>query len=592
MKKVTLLGERPDFMEFVDQVKQSLDIVAVVGEYVRLRKAGTRWVGLCPFHNEKTPSFGVNPVHQYYKCFGCGAGGDAIKFVMEIEGLTFWEALKLLAEKNGIPLPKRTEAADEDTRRRARLYEMHEIAMRHFEENLWGPAGAETRGYLERRAVARPTAQEFHLGLSDRGGQTLARILERAGFSHDEMEQAGLVQRRQDGSGVFDRFRGRLMFPIHNESGKVIAFGGRALAAGDEPKYLNSPGTPLYEKSRVLYNLHRAKESIRRQARSILVEGYMDVIGVYAAGFKEVVASCGTALTSLQVRMLRRHADQMVVNFDPDAAGANATEKSIQTLLEEQIQLKVLQLEGGLDPDEFIKTNGAPAYEAALSHARSYFHWLAERARQRFDFRSSEGRVQGFKFLLPAIQRMPDKLQRAAVAGDVASYLGVEPGMVLDEFRRAAAERREQRPLKPEATALHPSERMLLNAMLTIPDARRDILPALQHMQDWRRFRTARIFETLQRMEESSAPVDFAALDARLEEADRALLHEVALADEGNESHVTYEQAMECARSLVAAEKKAQVEQVRVRIKDAERAGNLEEALRLTAELRSLQRGT
>ena len=273
-------------MEFVDQLKSQVDIVRVIGEYVpSLKRVGGtgRYVGLCPFHSEKTASFSVHATHRFYKCFGCGAGGDVIKFVMEIEALSFYEALTLIAERNGIPMPKRTEHADEETKKRARQMEMQQVAAEHFQANLSAPVGATARAYLERRGVEPETAREFQLGLSDRGGQALLSLLRRKGYAESEMEEAGLVLRREDGSGCYDRFRGRLMFPIHNESGKVIGFGGRALAEDEEPKYLNSAKTDIYDKSRVLYNLHRAKEGMRKNARSILVEGYMDVIGVYSA---------------------------------------------------------------------------------------------------------------------------------------------------------------------------------------------------------------------------------------------------------------------------------------------------------------------
>ncbi|HRJ22140.1 MAG TPA: DNA primase, partial [Bryobacteraceae bacterium] len=355
-------------MEFVEQLKSQIDIVQVIGESVRLRRvgAGPRYTGLCPFHNEKTPSFSVHAQHQFYKCFGCGAGGDVIKFVMEIDSLPFWEAVKYLAERHGIPLPKRSEAADEETRRRGVLYEMHELALEHFRQTLFGPGGEEARGYLQRRGVTREVAEEFGLGLSERGGQALTRLLQRRNYAPADLEASGLVLLRNDGSGFFDRFRYRLMFPIHSEMGKVIGFGGRALAEGDEPKYLNSSETPIYRKSHVLYNLNRARKVVQEAGYGVLVEGYMDVIGVYAAGVRNVVATCGTALTAAQVRCLKRHAASVVVNFDPDNAGAQATERSSQVLLEEGVRLKVLQLSGGLDPDEYIKAHGAATYLQAL----------------------------------------------------------------------------------------------------------------------------------------------------------------------------------------------------------------------------------
>ena len=300
-------------MDFVEQVKSSVDIVQVIGERVRLRKSGAaRYLGLCPFHNEKTPSFTVHAGLGFYKCFGCGVSGDVIKYVEQIEGISFYEALKLLAERHGIPMPKRAGYSDPDMRLRAALHQMHEIAEESFRERLNGPAGAEARGYLERRGVAPETAAQFGLGYADRSGRFLLRLLDQRSFTPEQLEASGLVGRRDDGS-FYDRFRNRLLFPIHNETGKVIGFGGRALSPDDNPKYLNSPETPIYKKSYVLYNLHRAKDGVRKADRTVLVEGYMDVIGVYTAGVREVVASCGTSLTTQQVQLLRRHSGRIMM---------------------------------------------------------------------------------------------------------------------------------------------------------------------------------------------------------------------------------------------------------------------------------------
>ena len=286
-------------MDFVEQVKSSIDIVNVVGEYVRLRKQGasSKYLGLCPFHSEKTPSFNVDASKQFYYCFGCQKGGDAFKFVMEIEAVTFFEALKSLADRYGIAMPKRAEYSDAETKLKSALYEMHEMAARLFENNLNSSAGAEARAYLDKRGLSKEIAAEFGLGLSDRGGQGAGAAFRATRLSARGDRSIGPeYSNATTAAATTTAFRGRLMFPIQNETGKIIAFGGRAIAAGDEPKYLNSSETPLYRKSYVLYNLHRAKDGIRKQDRSILVEGYMDVIGVYAAGIKEVVASCGTAL--------------------------------------------------------------------------------------------------------------------------------------------------------------------------------------------------------------------------------------------------------------------------------------------------------
>ena len=578
-------------MDFVEQLKSSVDIVKAVGEYVRLRKAGAgpRYVGLCPFHTEKTPSFSVHQTHQFYKCFGCGAGGDVIKFVMEIERLSFYEALRLLADRNGIRMPQRAEYSDQETRLRATMFEMHELALRVFRANLGGAPGAAGREYLAKRSVTAEVAEEFGLGYSDRSGQDLVRRFEREGFSAEQMESSGLALKRQDGSGFFDRFRGRLMFPIHSESGKIIGFGGRVLSGEEEPKYLNSPETPIYRKSHILYNLHQAKEAIRKADRGILVEGYMDVIGLHAAGVREVVASCGTALTSLQVRALKRHSEKIVVNFDPDAAGSNAAERSIQMLLEESMQVKVLELEGGLDPDEYVKAAGPDVYRGNLEKAPGYFNWLADRARGRYDMRTAQGRVSALQFLLPAIQRVSDKLERAAIANDLAGYLGVERGLVLDHFKRAAVDRRE-RPMEIAREPVRAVEKILLNSLLLSGEIRREIIPRLRNMPEIGPFTTRRILEALFTLHDNQPEFRFAELEARLGEPDRALLSSVAFADEIGEENYTLEQAVACLKRLEVESRESQRSLLRRRVEEAERAGNLTEALRLNQELNRLGR--
>jgi DNA primase len=578
-------------MDFVEQLKSSVDIVKVVGEYVRLRKAGAgpRYTGLCPFHTEKTPSFSVHQTHQFYKCFGCGAGGDVIKFVMEIERLSFFEALKLLADRNGIPMPKRAEYSDEDTRQRASLFQMHEMAARAFRSNLNGAGGATAREYLARRAVTPAVSEEFGLGYADRSGHDLARRLEREGLTPEQMEASGLVLKRQDGSGFFDRFRGRLMFPIHSESGKIIGFGGRVLGGDEEPKYLNSPETAIYRKSHVLYNLHRAKDPIRKQERAILVEGYMDVIGLYGAGVREVVASCGTALTSFQVRALKRHSEKIVVNFDPDVAGASAAERSIQILLEENAQIRVLQLEGNLDPDEYVKEHGPEVYRDKVEKAPGYFYWLADRARGAQDMRTAQGRVAVLQFLLPAIQRVTDKLERATIASDLAGYLGVEPGMVLDRFKQAASDRRET-PLAVPHQPVRAVERILLGALLANAEIRREIIPRLRIMPEIAQFSLRRIFEALFALFDNQPAFRFSELEARLEEADRALLASVAFADELGEVDHGLQQATACLERLEAEGRESRKTALRAHVGEAERAGNFAEALRRAEELSKLEK--
>jgi len=574
-------------MDFVEQLKSSVDIVSVVGEYVRLKKSGTqRYMGLCPFHSEKTPSFTVHVVHQFYKCFSCGAGGDVVKFVMEKEGISFYEALKLLAERYGIPMPKRSQYADEDSKLRGAIYQMHELAQENFRANLDGPAGEAARGYLARRGVTPETAEQFGLGYSDRSGRALLRLFEQRNFPAAQMDQAGLVGKRQDGS-MYDRFRNRLMFPIHNESGKIIGFGGRALAAEDEPKYLNSPETPIYKKSYVLYNLHRAKEAIRKDDRVILVEGYMDAIGVTAAGFRGVVASCGTALTAQQVQALKRHTQKIVVNFDPDAPGANAAERSISLLLEEGMQVRIMELDGGLDPDEYCKQRGAAAYQERLEGAKGYFYWLADRARARYDMHTTEGQVAVLQFLVPAVQRIPDRLERLQIAVDVAGYVGVDQanqGRVIDAFKKAAVDRQEKT-IEPPKIPLRHDERMLLNALLAEPEMWNEVIGELKSIETIDSLSSRRIFQAIFALHEAGGRLSFEEVHARLEESDQSLLAQAVLSEDAQTSHEEVLAAIEKMRRTGEQQRRSQL---KARIYESERAGNWEEALRLTGELQGL----
>ena len=586
-------------MEFVEQLKSSIDIVKVIGEYVRLKRVGAtgRYVGLCPFHQEKTGSFNVNQSRQFYKCFGCGVGGDVLKFVQEIEGFTFPEALKMLAERHGIPMPKRNEYADADSKLRGALFEIYSLAAQMFRENLRGAHGSEARNYLVKRGIGPESIETFELGYSEASGQALVRALGEKQFTQEQLDASGIVRRREDGSGYFDFFRGRLMFPIHNESGKVIAFGGRAMRDQDQPKYLNSSETPIYKKTSVLYNLHRARETMRRSNRTVLVEGYMDVIGVYSAGVKEVVASCGTGFTPAQAAVIRRYTDSpeyfgdIVVNFDPDRAGRDASEKSIQPLLDEGMRVRVLELDGGLDPDEYVKQNGAEAYRAKLDAAPTYFHWLADRARQKFDWSSAEGRIDGIrKMLLPPLSKISDHLEKLATANDLAGYLGVEPALVRDLLKKETTDRRatpgrlnNEQP-KQRVADVPAIEKILLNAMIASKEVRAEILPPLgpELIAD---FLTREFFETLRLMVDAGSNVTFSELHARLTPGLQTLLHSVIAADDISDDALSLELARACLRKLEGDARKRRVDQLRAQIKSAEREGRIAEALELMAEL-------
>ena len=314
---------------FADRVKQQADIVRVIGEYVQLKKAGQNFRGLCPFHSEKSPSFNVHPVRQIYHCFGCQVGGDVFKFVMEMEKCPFPESIRIVAEKCGIAVPAPRERSPEERREnqaRTLLIEMHRVAQSFFaQEPRKHSEGKVARAYLEDRGLTKDVIEQFGIGYAPSGGDILLRQL-KTKYPDKLLVESGLISRDQNSARLFDRFRRRITFPIANESGKIVAFGCRALG-DDMPKYLNSPETPIYSKSNVLYHLDRAKDALRRSDFAILVEGYMDAIAVARAGVSNVVASCGTALAEPQIKLLSRFTRRVIVNYDPDTAGQTATER-------------------------------------------------------------------------------------------------------------------------------------------------------------------------------------------------------------------------------------------------------------------------
>lgn len=440
--------------DFKETVRQQADIVRVIGDYIQLKKAGAQnFIGLCPFHGEKTPSFSVHATRQFFHCFGCGKSGDVFKFVQEREQISFPEAVRLVAEKMGIPLPKMqysSESEAEDAGKRGKLIEMHQRACRFFEMELKRPEGAQAREYLASRGLKEETIKTFRIGFAPDSGFPLKDYL-KSEFSEALMRESGLFSWKE-GEGangaassapMYAKFRNRIMFPIANENGKIIAFTGRTLAKDEKsgPKYLNSPETPIYSKSRVLYNLDLAKEAIRKLGYVIIVEGQMDCIAVYSAGFHNVTASSGTAFTETQVRLLGRFSKDIVVNFDPDTAGAAATDKSLGMLLEEEFNIRVLRLETGFDPDLFIRKNGAEAYAKALKGSAKYFDYLVERALKLFPTRSPEGKKNAVNFLLPHIHRVPSRIVRDELANDIAQKLNIDTTVLRQEFKAAAVSR-------------------------------------------------------------------------------------------------------------------------------------------------------
>jgi len=459
--------------DFAYTVKQQADIVRIVGDYVKLKKAGAQnYAGLCPFHQEKTPSFSVHATRQFYHCFGCGASGDVFSFVQKLENITFPEAVRAVAQKVGIPLPKisyNSPAEAEEARSRGKLLEMHERATEFFREQLRRPEAAHAREYLAGRGLDQEMIARFRIGFAPERGFILRDVLG-GQFDEEALRASGLFSWKEEAAqstSLYSKFRNRIMFPIANESGRVIAFTGRTLSTDEKagPKYLNSPETAIYSKSRVLFNLDLAKEAIRKLDYAILVEGQMDCISVFAAGFHNVVASSGTAFNELHAKLLGRFSKNVVVNFDPDTAGANATERTLGLLVSEEFHIKVLTLEAGFDPDLFIRRKGREAYAQALKNAQNYFDYLIERARTSFPVRSPEGKVKAVNFLLPHVQRVPSRIVRDELAREIAQKLGIDSAVLSQELRHAATKRSSTQLKAPAEAQVTQAERILIRAL-------------------------------------------------------------------------------------------------------------------------------
>ncbi len=526
--------------DFAYTVKQQADIVRIIGDYIKLKKAGAQnYSGLCPFHGEKTASFSAHATRQFYHCFGCGVSGDVFSFVQKVENITFPEAVRLVAQKVGIALPKASyssPAEAQEARLRTQLLDVHERAVAFFQECLKRPEGARAREYLLGRGLDDETIARFRIGYAPDSGFLLRDRL-KAEFNEEVLRESGLFSWKQedsrqpsalrpqqiqiprsarndntestehsqegapslsvrslDGQGgdfargprsdassqaMYSKFRNRVMFPIASEAGKVIAFTGRTLATDDKagPKYLNSPETAIYSKGRVLFNLDKAKEWIRKEY-AIVVEGQMDCISVYAAGFQNVIASSGTAFTELQAKLLGRFSKNVVVNFDPDTAGAKATERTLGLLVEEEFQIKVLTLEQGFDPDLYIRRKGKDAYGDALKHSQKYFDYLIERARSQFPVRSAEGKVRAVNYLLPHIQRVPSRIVRDELAHEIAQKMGIDSAVLRQELRHAAGSRSAAALKAPAEAQVTDAERILIRALASA----RQMQPNQEHL--------------------------------------------------------------------------------------------------------------
>ena len=471
-----MAGHIPEHI--IAQVAQATDIVGVISQYIELKRAGRDFKGLCPFHQEKTPSFTVSPEKQLFHCFGCKAGGSVFQFLVQLEKMEFPEAVRYLADRNGIHIPEET-GVDPRVRaaqksEREGMLEALTKATAFFANQLRAEAGTKARNYMQERLLGQSIIDVWELGYSPNAWDSLSRYLGNQGLNTDILTKAGVISAAQDGSRHYDRFRDRLMFPIRDVRERVIGFGARMLGQDDGPKYLNSPETPLFNKSACLYGLHRAKKAISDKGYAVIVEGYTDVLMAHQMGVENVIATLGTALTREHINLLRRFAPRVVLVFDADAAGEKASDRSVDLFLEAEVNVSIATLDGGLDPCDFIQARGPQAFEEAILQAREILDYKLYLARIRYDFNSLDQKTRAIEEILGLITKIPNSVKQDLFIQRAADELRVPEqtlrSQVASLARKSYRKKAEEPSAPPVVSAAYKAQRVLIAYLLHCPD--------------------------------------------------------------------------------------------------------------------------
>lgn len=466
--------------EIIEQIAAANDIVEVIGGYFPLRRMGGTFKALCPFHNERTPSFNVNPHRQIFKCFGCGAGGSVFRFVMDYEHLDFVAAVRKLADKAGIKIPE-AEMSQADYERadlRRRLLSLHAEAAEFFHQQLMrGNSADAAREYMKKRGLSAEVAKSWKIGFAPDSWDGLLSAMQAGGFSEMELKESGLFSHGEDSGKMYDRFRGRVMFPICNDTGEVIAFSGRVLFAEQSPaKYVNSPETPLFTKGNVLFGLNKSKRALIAAKQAIVCEGQVDLITAFEAGVQNVIAPQGTAFTDRQARILKRYVDEVVLCFDADAAGEKAAERSLPHLLAEGLLVRVMTLPQGEDPDSLIRTQGAEVFRERVAAAKDFFDHQIDRLTGTPDFATPRGKIAAARKLAELLAFIPDGIAREAVLNNAAMRLGASAQdlrvLIKRAPQRAVLDEENPEPERVEPITLDATKEWLAHLALRSPAAR------------------------------------------------------------------------------------------------------------------------
>ncbi len=601
---------------FIDDLKNRADIVRIIGDFVQLKKKGQNHMACCPFHDEKTPSFSVNASKGFYKCFGCGKGGNVFTFLMEIEGVTFPDAVRTVAEKTGIPLPEPVDDKDyaatkkkkeKRDREKLRVIELNKIALEFWEEHLYdaNPQSTAARKYLEGRELDEKTLEKYRIGFAPDSWDTLLNLLKEKGFEEKDIRESGLVTVNEEKDSVYDRFRGRIIFPVLDINGDPVAFGARILGKG-EPKYLNSPETAAYIKGEHLYGLFQNKEEIRRLKYAILVEGYMDLIALSQFGVQNCVASLGTALTGNQAKLLGRFARKVAVNYDGDDAGVKAARRAIETLLAQDFEIKVLVLPENKDPDDFIRAEGFEAYkDQHRNHALPYLQFVLESIVRERNISLPKQKAAAIEDAIPVLVAVRNVVERRETLKQVLRYFQMNDRVLEDhvwnEINTRASrvsspheERREDERLKKlvlrqNAKRITVAEQRLLELLVHDAELRGLILPQLEKT-DYETLATAQIFELIFELEENGVEnigpslVEMTADDDLFHDLVPALLMSDNHREEGEAIDEVLEDAENCAARLRSMAVERRILEISQELAFAEQNDEFQKIDRLVAE--------
>jgi len=567
---------------FIDDLKRQADIVRIVQDYVTLKKTGANWSARCPFHKETKPSFSVNPSKEIFYCFGCQKGGSVFNFIMEIERVTFPEAIRIVAEKAGVALPKMVDNDRFEARRRDsdQVIELNQWALQWWQDQLQGKSASAVRDYLKQRGITDETSQTFKLGFAPDSWEALSTHLRQKGATQEQLEKSGLVVKKDEG-GSYDRFRGRLIFPVFDAQGKPIAFGGRTLDPEGEPKYLNSPETPAYTKGRHLYGLNLTRDEIRRQEFAILVEGYLDLIVPYQFGVRNLVASLGTALTPEQVKLIGRFARKVVVNYDGDRAGVQAAKRAIETILAEDIEVKVLVLPDNADPDDFIRKNGVTEYQQRRGAAQPHIQFVIDQAVRDRNLHSPADKAAAVEETLPFVRAVRNRIQKREYFDIAMDSLRVQKDQRRELWQQtrgastdaATVQNVFARRVKPTV-----AEEKLLGLLLASDELRNIVLPRLEPT-DYDGLATAEIFKALTALSKEDKEISFDSLsEATAENSTAAEVLPRLLINETAESFdESLADANSCLDALRLMKLDREIEEIGAQIAEADRAGRNEE---------------